>query len=133
MPLVVDCSVAAAWALADERTPWTAAALQTVTIEGGLAPSLFWIEIRNILVVNERRGRINPKDSDQFLADLSAIIRFDIAPVDADVMSLARAHNLTVYDATYLELAQRRALPLATLDRELIGAASQINVELWQP
>jgi hypothetical protein len=60
MPTVVDCSVAAAWALVDERTAWTSTALQTVTVEGAIVPSLFWYEIRNILVVNERRGRIEP-------------------------------------------------------------------------
>jgi predicted nucleic acid-binding protein len=133
MPLIVDCSVAAAWALADERSQWTDAALQAATLEGALAPSLFWFEIRNILVVNERRGRVNSSQSDQFLADLSALLKFDITPVESAVMSLARVHKITVYDASYLELAQRLGLPLVTLDRELIAASPKIGLQLWRP
>ena len=133
MPIVVDCSVAAAWALADERTAWTSAALQSATAEGAIVPSLFWYEIRNILVVNERRGRIGPSQSERFLADVGPLADIDPQPVESDVLQLARAYHLTVYDASYLELARRLELPLCTLDKQLAEAASKIGVMLWQP
>ena len=133
MPIVVDCSVAAAWALADERTAWTLAALQAATGEGAIVPSLFWYEIRNILVINERRGRIEPGQSAQFLLDADPLTNVDAGPVEADVLALARTHNLTVYDACYLELASRLGMPLCTLDAQRIDAATRAGVALWQP
>jgi predicted nucleic acid-binding protein len=133
MPIAVDCSVAAAWALVDEWTAWTSAALQAATVEGAIVPSLFWYEIRNILVVNERRGRIEPAQSAQFLADVDPLTDVDLGPVETDVLALARTHNLTVYDASYLELASRLGLPLCTLDTQLIQAAPKIGVAVWQP
>jgi len=133
MPIVVDCSVAAAWALVDERTAWTSAALQSATAEGAIVPSLFWYEIRNILVVNERRGRIEPTQSARFLADVDPLTDVDLRPVESDLLELARAHNLTVYDASYLELARRLGLRLCTLDTQLIQAAAKVGVTLWKP
>jgi predicted nucleic acid-binding protein len=133
MPIVVDCSVAAAWALVDERTAWTSAALQAATAEGAVVPSLFWYEIRNILVVNERRGRIEASQSARFLTDVDPLTDVDLRPVESDLLALARTHNLTVYDAGYLELASRLGLPLCTLDTQLIQAAPKIGVTLWQP
>jgi predicted nucleic acid-binding protein len=133
MPIVVDCSVAAAWALVDERTAWTSAALQSATAEGAIVPSLFWYEIRNILVVNERRGRIERSQTARFLADVDPLTDVDLRPVESDLLELARVHNLTVYDAAYLELASRLGLPLCTLDTQLIEASAKVGVTLWQP
>jgi predicted nucleic acid-binding protein len=133
MAIVVDCSVAAAWALVDERTPWTSAALQSTTAEGAIVPSLFWFEIRNILLVNERRGRVEANQISRFLSDIDPLTDVDLRPGESDVLGLARAHRLTVYDASYLELASRRGLLLCTLDRQLIDAATKIGVALWQP
>lgn len=133
MPIVVDCSVAAAWALADERTAWTSAALSSATAEGAIVPSLFWYEIRNILIVNEQRRRIKPSQTARFLADVDPLTDVDLRPVESDLLELARAHHLTVYDASYLELASRLGLPLCTLDKQLVEAASKIGVTLWQP
>ena len=94
-------------------------------------PSLWWFEIRNILVVNERRKRITESGTRSFLRGLNRIpIRVDRVPVEAEVLRLARAHRLSVYDAAYLELACREGLPLATLDRDLAGAARAENVPI---
>jgi predicted nucleic acid-binding protein len=133
MAIVVDCSVAAAWALADERTAWTSSALNSATEEGAVVPGLFWYEIRNLLVINERRKRIEPSQSAQFLRGIEPLTEVDTAPVESDVFELARTHRLTVYDASYLELAQRLKIPLCTLDKQLIEAAVNIGVTLWQP
>ena len=132
--IVVDCSVAAAWALSDESGQWTQSARIAVEREGMVVPWLFWFEIRNILIVNERRGRIDTADVERFIDELpKLIIEVDDAPDGAAVMSLARSHQLTVYDAAYLELALRRVLPLCTLDQQLVAAAPKSGVNLWAP
>jgi len=130
--LVVDCSVAAAWALADEAVDWTRSALSAVEREGMIVPSLFWFEIRNILIVNERRRRIDAADVEQFLRELpKLILEADDEPDSTAVMTLARSHQLTVYDAAYLELAVRRQLRLCTLDQQLIAGARKEGISLW--
>jgi predicted nucleic acid-binding protein len=133
MPIVVDCSVAAAWALVDERTDWTSGALRAVAAEGGFVPAIFWFEIRNILVVNERRGRISTDQTARFLADLAPLVEVGPPPVETRLLDLARVTGLTVYDASYLELAQRLGFALCSLDGQLIEAAAKIGVALWQP
>jgi predicted nucleic acid-binding protein len=92
--------------------------------DGLFAPWLFWAEIRNILVMNERRGRIEATEVDVTIPALEKLrITLDTTPSSATVMDLARRHRLTVHDALYLELAQRRGAALATLDRALAEAA----------
>ncbi|MGD0770757.1 MAG: type II toxin-antitoxin system VapC family toxin [Tepidisphaeraceae bacterium] len=132
--LVVDCSVAAAWALADESGKWTQAARTSVERDGMVVPWLFWFEIRNILIVSERRGRIDLADVERFIREMPKLIAdVDEEPDGSAVMTLARSHQLTVYDAAYLELASRRKLALCTLDEQLIAAAPKSGVNLWSP
>ena len=95
------------------------------------APALWWFEVRNMLIVNERRKRITERASSEFLLDFSRVtVAIDREPVERDVMRLARKHSLTVYDAAYLELALRRQCALATLDSALAHAARAENVRL---
>ena len=76
------------------------------------------------LIVNERRGRLSEADAAIFLRGPSRLgVTIDRAPEESSVLALARTHRLSVYDARYLELAQRERLPLATLDLELRKAA----------
>jgi predicted nucleic acid-binding protein len=87
--------------------------------------------MRNILVVNERRRRIAESETAAFLLNLSRLrIRVDRVPDEGAVLRLARTHRLSVYDAAYLELAQREGLPLATLDADLQKAAVAEGVAL---
>ena len=124
MPFVLDASIPAAWALQDEQDPRADAAFVRMKKEEALVPSLWWFEIRNILVVNERRKRITESDTGVFLRDLAGLrVRVDREPEESVVLKLARTHGLSVYDASYLELALREAIPLATLDTQLIAAA----------
>ncbi len=124
MPFVLDASVAASWALADEDHVMASLALACIRTDDALVPSLWWFEIRNILIVSERRGRLTEAATVSFLRSLSRLsIVIDRAPEDTTVLALARRHRLTVYDASYLELAMREALPLATVDRDLHAAA----------
>lgn len=124
MPFVLDASIALAWAFADEDDPRAIAALARIRADEALVPSIWWFEIRNALVVNERRGRLTEADTASFLRTLARVaVTIDRRPGEAEVLSLARRHRLSVCDAAYLELAQRESTPLATLDRGLIGAA----------
>ena len=131
MPFVLDASIAACWAFDDEDHPAAAAALERLRADEAVAPSLWWFEVRNTLIVNERRGRLTEADTTTFLRELSRLgVRIDRTPDEATVLTCARQHRLTVYDACYLELAQREAIPLATLDRDLRKAAAALGVPL---
>ena len=128
---MLDASVAVAWAFADEEHPVAAAALALMRNSEGCVPSLWWFEVRNVLVVNERRRRLHEADTALFLRSLARLpIVSDHAPEEAAVLRLARRHGLTVYDASYLELAERYAVPLATLDMPLVQAAQREGIFL---
>ena len=131
MAFVLDASITACWAFQDEDHPDARLAFHQMRSEEAVVPCLWWFEVRNILVVNERRRRIAESDTAAFLLNLSRLrIRIDRAPDEGAVLRLARTHRLSVYDAAYLELAQRERLPLATLDADLKKAAAGKGVAL---
>jgi predicted nucleic acid-binding protein len=132
MPFVLDASVTASWAFPDEGHPQAAVALERLrAADEARVPGLWWFEVRNVLLVNERRGRISEANTTAFLDDLGRLaIALDRAPVGSRTLALARRHRLTVYDAAYLELAQREGMPLATLDAALQRAAGEADVPL---
>jgi predicted nucleic acid-binding protein len=131
VPFVLDASVAACWAFRDENHPVATHALTLIRSGEVAVPSLFWFEVRNILVVNERRGRISKAETDSFLGFLPKLpIIQDRSPDETRILHFARSHRLTVYDAAYLELAQREGSPLATLDAALARAARSEGVKL---
>jgi predicted nucleic acid-binding protein len=124
MPFVLDASIAACWAFDDEDHPVAALALERVRTDEARVPSLWWFEVRNTLIVNERRGRLTESDTGAFLRGLVRLrVTLDRSPKEGDVLALARHRGLTVYDAAYLELARREGAPLATLDAALATAA----------
>ena len=128
MPFIVDASVLLARPLG-EREPRAELALDRLLNETGFAPALWWFELRNGLVINERRGRLTEHESGEFLDELAKLdIVIDRTPHEEVLMTLARRHCLTVYDAAYLELALREGLPLATLDAALADAARKEGV-----
>ncbi len=131
MPFVLDASVAACWAFEAEDHPTAALVLDRLRSDPARVPSLWGFEVRNSLIIHERRGRLAEADTAAFLRGLSRLgVTVDRLPEEAGVMTLARKHRLTVYDASYLELAQREALPLATRDADLIRAARAENLSL---
>jgi predicted nucleic acid-binding protein len=131
MAFVLDASIAACWAFQDEDHPSAGLAFTKLRTGEAVVPSLWWFEVRNILVVNERRKRIGESDSAVLLRHLSRLpIRVDHCPDEAEVLRIARSHSLSVYDASYLELARREGVPLATLDRALASAAREEMVVL---
>jgi predicted nucleic acid-binding protein len=130
MPFVIDASVIAAWAL-DEGDRVAESAAQQLRADPAIVPGLLWWELRNVLVIAERYGRLTEERTSEFLSAFSQIaITVDRSPDEAALLRLARRHRLTVYDAAYLELALRQTLPLATLDRALAGAAHTEGVPL---
>ena len=131
MAFVLDASITACWAFQDEDHPDAGLAFHRMRAEEAVVPCLWWFEVRNILVVNERRRRIAESDTAAFLLNLSRLrVRMDRLPEGDAVLRLARTHRLSVYDAAYLELAKREGLPLATLDADLRGAAAEEGVAL---
>ncbi|MCL5744901.1 MAG: type II toxin-antitoxin system VapC family toxin [Acidobacteria bacterium] len=131
MAFVLDALITACWAFQDEDHPDAGMAFHRMRAEEAVVPCLWWFEVRNILVVNERRRRITESDTAAFLLNLSRLrVRLDRLPEGDAVLRLARTHRLSVYDAAYLELAQREGLPLATLDAGLRSAAAAEGIEL---
>jgi len=132
---VLDCSATLPWIFQDEADAKTDRLLDDLT-SGATAwvPSLWHLELGNVLVGAQRRNRIDQAGVEAFLSSLAA---YEIA-VDPDTVSrawgktldLATLHKLSTYDASYLELALRRNLPLATLDAALIGAAKKTGIKL---
>lgn len=123
MSLVLDTSLAIAWAYAAEATAAVRSVLDQVVESGACVPALWYLEVANILEMGVRRGRCDAAFRDATLADMMLLeIEVD-GQTDVraweETLTLAMRHRLTVYDAAYLELALRRGLPLATLDQEL--------------
>lgn len=131
MPFVVDVSVMASWHFPDEQSAESDVILRKLDGEIVLVPGHWWFELRNALLMGERRGRATQEATMAFLADLRDLT-ISVAPLqdDAVVWSLARKYRLTFYDAAYLELAQREGVPLATFDGDLIVAACAEGVAL---
>ena len=126
---VLDASVTMAWILDDEKSPEADAALARLPYGGAIVPYFWHIEIRNALLLAERRNRIVRDVAMQWLDKLAAQpIETDTALDLKAAYNLAQAHQLTFYDAVYLELALRRNAMLATLDRALGRAAGSAGV-----
>ena len=136
-PFVLDTSLTLAWCFPDEHAPYPQAVLDSLVDRPAIVPSLWRLEVVNALLVGERKGRCTEADTDQWTAMLETL------PIDIDPETdrrawretavLARKHNLTSYDASYLELALRRKLPLASLDTRLNDAAKAAGVPLYTP
>jgi len=134
MSLVLDSSVALAWIYADETTDAVLRLFDAVRLQGAWVPGLWRWEIANVLQMNVRRGRHGGDFRDDALASLALLsVKVD-AEADRQAWSaalhLAERHGLTVYDAAYLEIASRRKIALATLDRQLRAAAISEGIEL---
>jgi predicted nucleic acid-binding protein len=132
--LVVDSSVSLAWVHEDERHPVTDAILDLVVEDGAVVPSLWHLEVANGLQMSVRRRRISVEGRNRALAHLISLdIEVDPQTMPhawSDTLAVSTRFGLTVYDAAYLELAHRRGLPLASLDRELRAAGEQLGVPL---
>lgn len=134
MSLVLDSSIALAWLYSDEASAATQEVFDTVLAEQAWVPSLWRLEVANSLQVGIRRGRISREFRDASLADL-ALLPIAVDPETdtfawSATLRLAERYQLTLYDAAYLELAQRLNLPLATLDQQLRAAGGILGLAL---
>jgi predicted nucleic acid-binding protein len=133
--LVLDCSIVMAWFFADERNDYADAVARQLVDQIVFVPLNWPLEVANTLIVAERRKRSTQAQATTLIKNLNAM------PITIDeetnvhawsaTIGLARARNLTAYDAAYLELAMRRRLPLASLDNQLTAAARAVGVTLY--
>lgn len=134
MSLVLDCSITLAWVYGDETTEPVRRVFDALRQGGAWVPGLWRLEVANVLEMGVRRKRHDAAFRDATLADLAQL------PIQVDgdtdpqawgaTLRLAERHQLTLYDAAYLELALRSNLPLATLDADLRRAARSEKVDL---
>ena len=133
---VVDNSVVMSWCFKDEANQYADSVLDRLTDATALVPSIWALEVINVLLVAERRKRVSEADSVRFttlLSQLPIIVEYEnVELIMKDLLTLARVHNLSSYDAPYLDLAMRKGLPIATLDNRLIEAATAVDVKILQ-
>jgi predicted nucleic acid-binding protein len=131
--IVIDASATVAWFFEDEQTPPIVTLGQQVAAHGAIVPQLWPLEVANVLTMAVRRNRLSPEKRAAGLVQLSNLpITIDAhtaARAWHNVLVLAERHALTVYDATYLDLALRDRLPLASLDKDLLAAARAEGLE----
>jgi len=131
---VLDNSIVMAWCFEDEANDVADAVLDCLQTKAAIVPAIWPLEVGNVLLVAERRGRLSEADAVRFLRMLSSL------PIHSEpetqqramgvILSLAREYKLSTYDASYLDLAMREGVPLATLDKALARAAQQCHVAL---
>jgi predicted nucleic acid-binding protein len=132
MKYVIDASFVASLFLPDELNRTCDEFAKLLVKQGATAPALLQIEVANILLMAERRRRINGVQLKQLCE------AFDTLPIMLqpaltrgqrdEVLRLAQKHSLTAYDAMYLELSMRLGVALATLDEPLAKAANAEGV-----
>ncbi len=131
---VLDCSVALAWCLPDEQANYADKVLDLLTEQQAIVPSLWHLEVMNVLLMAQKRGRISEEGTDTILQTLSKanIMTYqrDIVIDNVDFVAFANQHQLTSYDASYLYLAKVEKIPLATLDKKLAQSAIDIGLFL---
>lgn len=129
---VLDCSITMTWCFEDESNTYTEKILENLKESTAIVPSLWSLEVSNILLITKRNKRITEIQAASFIDALTAL------PIVIDqstsframhsIFVLANQTDLTIYDAAYLELAAREKIPLLTLDKGLIKAAKKLNI-----
>jgi predicted nucleic acid-binding protein len=131
---VVDNSVVMSWCFTDETNEYADAVLDKLSETTAIVPSIWPLEVVNVLLVAERHKRLKQADSVRFLTLLSQlpiVVEHEWPEkMMTDLLALGRAMNLSSYDASYLDLAMRKDCPLATLDQRLTESAKDISVKI---
>jgi predicted nucleic acid-binding protein len=131
---VIDNSVVMSWCFKDETNKYADAILHKLCEARAVVPSIWPLEVVNVLLVAERRKRLSEADSTRFITLLTQlpIIVEQERPENMmkELLTFARANNLSSYDASYLDLAMKRGYPIATSDNKLIQAARRIDVQI---
>lgn len=134
LQFVLDCSITMAWLFEDETNATTEATLELLKISTANVPSVWSLEVANVLVHAVRHKRISNVQAANFIDALTKL------PINIDeltstramhsIYALANSEKLTIYDAAYLDLAIRKQIPIATLDKELLKAAKRLKIPL---
>ncbi len=131
---VIDTSVVMSWCFKDETNRYADGILDLLEGATALAPSIWPLEVGNVLLVAERRKRLSEADSMRFITLLSELpIIVEQEPPERmihEILTLAREHKLSSYDASYLDLAMRKGLSIATIDKNLVAAAKRSQVPI---
>jgi predicted nucleic acid-binding protein len=130
---VVDNSVVKSWCFKDETNNYADTVLDRLTELVAVVPLVWPLEVVNVLLVAERQKRLSESDSIRFLTLLSQLpifVEYERPEMMKELLALARSNNLSSYDASYLDLAMRKGIPIATLDNKLIEAAKRIDVPI---
>jgi predicted nucleic acid-binding protein len=134
---ILDGSITVAWFFEDESDAYADAVQDSLASARAVVPAIWHLEVANAVLVGERKKRTTAAKISQFLTLLSALpVAVDGQTTSrawSDTLMLARTYQLSAYDASYLELAQRRGLPLATLDGPLKRAANAVGVAIYEP
>jgi predicted nucleic acid-binding protein len=135
MEWVLDCSVALAWALPDESSAKADDFLESLEPDDKLwVPALWWYELSNALTMAHRRRRLTESDAMQLIELYGSLPIQTDTHLNADAVwrfhAVAKEHALSAYDAAYLELAQRKGIGLATLDKHIANAARKTGVHV---
>ncbi len=131
----LDCSLTMAWCFEDEATPYSESVLDALAEGEAVVPPIWSLEVANVLIVGERKKRLVPAQSLRFvelLQNLPITLDADVRPL-GELLGLAREQGLSSYDASYLDLAVRTGLPLASLDGDLLEAADRYGVARFNP
>ncbi|HEA68279.1 MAG TPA: PIN domain-containing protein [Desulfobacterales bacterium] len=130
---VVDNSIIMSWCFKDETNDYAEIVLSRLTEATAVVPSIWPLEVVNVLLVAERQKRLSESDSVRFitlLSQLPIVVEYERPEMMKELLSLARANGLSSYDASYLDLAMRNGFPIATLDNKLINAAKKSDVPI---
>jgi predicted nucleic acid-binding protein len=134
MSFVLDASIAAAWFLPEEQNDAADQLMADLRSASAFVPSLFWFETRNLFLMAERRGRLQPGEARLLMSQLRGFPLEDMGSVgDGSVLDLAARHMLSAYDASYLALAAGQAVALATADRRLAAVARSEGIAVRGP
>lgn len=132
---VLDNSIVMSWCFKDETNEYADTVLERLSEANAFVPSIWPLEVVNVLLVAERKKRLRVADSFRFirlLSQLPIIVEHERPEIImVDLLALARTSNLSSYDASYLDLSMRKGLPIATLDTRLIEAARMASVPLF--
>ncbi len=133
---VLDNSIVMAWSFEDKVDKYADAVLERLADTRAVVPGLWPLEVASALLMGERRKRSTEAETSKWTGILASLpITIDgetNSHAWSDTLSLARGHNLSAYDAAYLELANRRGLPLATIDGKLRTDAEAVGVALLE-
>jgi predicted nucleic acid-binding protein len=131
---VIDNSVVMSWCFKDETSKYTDAILGHLELATAYVPAIWPLEVSNVLLVAERKKRLSQADSSRFISllfELPIIVEQESPErMLSEILALAREYKLSSYDASYLDLAMRKGLPLATTDKNIIAATKRSNVTI---